>query len=110
MASIPLKDSYLVEMIRGAVLWSIWLARNKLCFQGVTTNPRAIGSQIIAFTNFWCKCRNDGSLFKLSLILPSDILKISVQTADLMVQGDIAGMDMASSGLLHLCGTDLSED
>lgn len=31
-ACIPLKDSISIEMIRGAILWSMWL-ENKICFQ-----------------------------------------------------------------------------
>lgn len=31
---IPLKDANLVELIRGAVIWNIWLERNQIIFQG----------------------------------------------------------------------------
>lgn len=30
---IPLKDANLVELARGAVIWNIWLERNRIIFQ-----------------------------------------------------------------------------
>ena len=33
-SAIPLKDRLLVEMIRGAVIWTVWLERNKVCLKG----------------------------------------------------------------------------
>ena len=88
-ASIPLKDRLLIEMVRGAVLWTVWLARNKLCFQGVFSNPRSIGAQILSLLNFWVTSRNDGSKLKLSLIIPSDISNLPVHLDGLMVQADL---------------------
>ena len=32
---IPLKDILLVELIRGVVLWNIWLEMNRIIFKGV---------------------------------------------------------------------------
>jgi hypothetical protein len=32
-AMIPYKNIQLIEMIRGAVLWTIWLEMSRLCFQ-----------------------------------------------------------------------------
>lgn len=43
---IPLKDRCMVELIRGAVLWSVWLARNKMCFQGVALALFWLGMKI----------------------------------------------------------------
>jgi zinc-binding in reverse transcriptase len=37
-ASIPVKHAQLVEMIRGAVMWTIWLERNNVCFNTVAPN------------------------------------------------------------------------
>jgi hypothetical protein len=31
---IPLKDKVLVELVRSAICWVIWLERNKVLFQG----------------------------------------------------------------------------
>ena len=70
-ASIPLKDKPLVELVRGVVLWCIWLERNKLCFQqSHMTTFKALGSKIIALATFWCKTLNNGLLLNLSLIMP----------------------------------------
>jgi zinc-binding in reverse transcriptase len=30
--SIPLKNQYVVELVRGVILWNVWLERNRLCF------------------------------------------------------------------------------
>jgi hypothetical protein len=54
-SSIPLKDTVIVEMVRGAILWVIWLERNKLCFTNEKyRNIKAVGLQIISLTSFWC--------------------------------------------------------
>lgn len=85
-AYIFLKDNLLLELLRGADLWSVWLARNKLCFQGVV-NPRSLGAQIASLAIFWVTSMKNGSKLKLSLILPSDVLNIRVQIDGLMVYG-----------------------
>ena len=81
-----MKDALLVELVRGAVLWTVWLVRNKLCFQGVRTTPRNVGLQILSLTNFWVNSRNDGSKLKLSLILPSDVSILPITFDGLMIQ------------------------
>lgn len=44
-----LKNGLLVKLVRGDVLCSVWLARNRLCFQEVqSTNPRSIRAQILS--------------------------------------------------------------
>jgi hypothetical protein len=54
-SSIPLKDTVIVEMVRGAILWVIWLERNKLCFTNEKyRNIKVVGLQIISLTSFWC--------------------------------------------------------
>ena len=87
-ASIPLKDRPLVELVRGAVLWCIWLARNKLCFQHTNIPTlQAVGSRIISLSTFWCQSLNDGSFQHLPLILPmntnglpcQDLIQVGVQ-------------------------------
>jgi hypothetical protein len=55
-ALIPYKNITLVEMIRGAVLWTIWLERNILCFQnGSPKSVTSIGIQILSLVFFWCQ-------------------------------------------------------
>jgi hypothetical protein len=46
-ALLPYKNIQLVKMIRGALLWTIWLKRNRLCFHtGSPKSIRTIGVQI----------------------------------------------------------------
>ena len=77
-AYIPLKDTLLVEMIRAATLWTIWLARNRLCFHDVSVpSLTSIGTSIISLTSYWCKVRQDNSFFKLTLIMPMDVSSLA---------------------------------
>ena len=77
-AWIPLKDRFLVELIRAATIWIVWLARNKVCFNNtVIPTLASLGSQIISLTTFWCKINSDDSFFKLTLVLPMDTLFLS---------------------------------
>lgn len=53
---IPLKDSNLVELIRGVVLWYLWLERNIIIFRTCQgRNIKGIGAQILCTAHFWCK-------------------------------------------------------
>lgn len=53
---IPLKDRVLIELHRGAIMWTIWLERNRLIFKGATCkNSAMMGAQIIAMASFWCQ-------------------------------------------------------
>jgi hypothetical protein len=70
-SSIPIKDTVNVEMVRRAILWVIWLERNKLCFtNGKCKNIKVVGLQIISLTFFWCTHMRKGNLLKPSLVLP----------------------------------------
>ena len=106
-AYIPLKDKKLLELIRGAVLWTVWIERNNMCFQN--KNPRivqGIASSIVALASFWCQSKQNDSYFKLSLILPFDttdlaqveIIEVSSSTeiqerASSMESSPIPGID-----------------
>src|SRR5664279_1582390 len=82
---IPLKDSLLVELVRAATLWLVWLTRNRICFQHVPVpNVSSVGSAIIALTSYWCKARLNDSYFKLTLILPMDTTYLN-QAGPLMI-------------------------
>lgn len=70
---IPMKDDNLVMMIIGAVLWTVWLERNRLIFKGgVAKGPHTLGTQIIAFVKFWCSLQKYEAIEKLIYILPPD--------------------------------------
>lgn len=74
----PLKDSLLIELIRAATIWIIWLTRNKLCFNNATVPTlTALGLHIISLTTYWCKSNADDSYLKLTLILPMDVTPLS---------------------------------
>ena len=71
---IPLKDKLLVELVRAATLWTIWLVRNRVCFDQITIpSLSSVGTNIISLASYWCKVRNDETFFKLTLILPMDV-------------------------------------
>ena len=74
-ASIPLKDRLLVELLRGAILWIVWLERNRVIFNDNTTpiSAKSVGFKIISLATFWCKSSSDNSYLKLSLMLPCDV-------------------------------------
>lgn len=71
--SLPFKNRLLVEVIRGAVLWTILLERNpSMFFKG--TNAKTLGSKIISLTSFWVSNKNSsGSNLSLSIILSFDV-------------------------------------
>jgi hypothetical protein len=71
---IPLKDRYVIEFIRCAVLWVVWLERNKLCFTNQKRQTVAmLGSHILSLAKHWCTCKGKVDLLKLSLVLPQDV-------------------------------------
>ena len=73
-AYIPLEDRQLIELVRGTVIWVLWLERNNLCFNKYKPKPiRSLAAQIISLASFWYKSKMDDSFFKLTLILPFDI-------------------------------------
>ena len=73
-ASIPLKDRLMVELVRGAVLWTIWLERNKLCFDTKAIPPlRVLGAKIIALATFWCKTLSHNTFLIISMWAPPSL-------------------------------------
>lgn len=51
--SIPFKDQLLMELVKGAVIWSIWLKRNKIIFKDANLLPfQTIGTKILSMTFF----------------------------------------------------------
>ena len=103
-AYIPLKDRPLVELIKGVVLWVIWLERNRLCFN-TNSNCKSIisiAAQIVSLATFWCKSRGDDLYLKLTLILPCDVKEI------MPVLGTVEAQDTLD--LVPRSGTDSDED
>lgn len=114
-AWIPLKDRFLIELIRAATLWVVWLARNKTCFNNTAIPSLAtLGSQIISLTSFWCKSNLDESFFKLSLILPMDLNNLPQADVIILSETDTSmeessSWDSEEDPCLGLVGSDLSE-
>lgn len=87
-AWIPLKDRFLIELIRAATIWVVWLARNRVCFNNLAIPYVAsLGSQIISLATIWCKFNSDESFFKLTLILPMDINNLSQAGSIIILSG-----------------------
>lgn len=83
--SIPLKDKCLVELVRGTILWIVWLERNKICFQNTSIpSVQTVGAKIIFLTIFWCKSLGDNQLLKLSLLMAFDVGDLPCQ--DLVIR------------------------
>jgi hypothetical protein len=80
-----LKNQYVVELIRGAVLWIVWLERNRLCFanKGKPKHVTVTGMQIISLARYWCGIKGKTNLLHLSIILPQDVEVLSLQVQDL---------------------------
>jgi hypothetical protein len=68
---IPFKDRLLIELIRSAVIWVLWIERNEIIFKSKKhAQVRTLGLKIISLFKFWCTVRNAFQLLKLSLVLP----------------------------------------
>lgn len=88
---IPLKDRYIVELIRGAVMCIVWLKRNKLCFTDHKCRTlRSIGMQILSLITFWCKNNTKGNVLNLITIMPQDIEQIPLQVELRREEEDLA--------------------
>lgn len=100
-------------MIRASTLWTLWLTRNKICFNN-TFIPSivSVASAIITLASYWCKARSDDSFFKLTLLLPFDVAPL-YQTDTIIVLSDSKTLDWGNSrGLdpaLELEGSDLED-
>lgn len=71
---IPLKDANLEEIIRGSVLWSLWLDRNRIVFKdGRIQDIKFLGSKILSVAYFWASQQKSDLSSQLNLILPCDV-------------------------------------
>jgi zinc-binding in reverse transcriptase len=70
-AQIPYKDDKLIELIRRACLWIIWLERNILTFKGgIIKSIRHLGGSVITLAKHWCLIKGKKYQDKLHNILP----------------------------------------
>jgi hypothetical protein len=88
----------LIELIRGAVLWVIWLERNIICLQERNCRSiQSIGMRIIGLASSWCKSRNANMFLKLNLVFPQDEKSLHLQDSPLMM--DLVAMaEMVNHG------------
>jgi hypothetical protein len=69
-----------VELVRGTVLWIMWLERNKLCFTDKDAcSVSVLGRKIISLATYWCSQKGKVDLFKLSLVLPQEVGALLMQ-------------------------------
>jgi hypothetical protein len=80
-ACIPLKDQFLVELIRGVVCWCLWLVRKNISFK----QSRKSTYQAISLAYFWCKARHESCFLKLSIMLPLEVQGLSCQAEVLAI-------------------------
>lgn len=75
---IPMKDYNIVEITRGAVLWNIWLERNRIIFRrGTIRSVQSLGVQIVAIAQFWCQHQRYDANSNLQFMLPFDTKGLS---------------------------------
>jgi hypothetical protein len=94
---IPLKNNFVVEMIRGVILWTVWLERNKLCF----TDKKAcsisvLGNKIISLAQYWCSKKGKVNLLQLSLVMPQEVGDLCMQVQEVPMwtkEGDTLAED-----------------
>jgi hypothetical protein len=76
-AFIHLKRAQLLKLIRGAVLWTIWLERNCNCFHSITPKTvQAFDIKFLSLVQFWCTHLGDSLLHDIKLILPQDVQRL----------------------------------
>jgi hypothetical protein len=107
-AAIPLKDKPIIELIRGVVLWSIWIERNRLCFQnGCISTLKSFGAKIISLASFWCKSLNNNSYLKLSLLMPLNVDLLPHQVGEMGAKG--VETDIREAHSQNMCVPDFLE-
>jgi hypothetical protein len=96
-----------MEMIRGAVLWTIWLEINCLCFyNGTLKLLRSTGLQILTLVSFWCQHATASQITNLPLTVPLEVqsLPLQVNTQVLAVMGPLVQLED------HLFGNETDSD
>ena len=69
-----MKDANIIMIIIGAVLWTLWLERNRVIFTGgIAKQASSLRAQILAICRFWCSNQKYNALDKLTYVLPHDV-------------------------------------
>lgn len=103
-AGIPPKDSRVVEAVRGAILWVVWLERNNITFRNKTCRSfKSLGTQIIKLVSLWCEHHKKNLFLKLSLVMPLDVNELPSQLGlvDIM-QEDRGYLFQAKNNTLYM--------
>ena len=100
---IPLKEPDLIEIIRGSVLWTIWLDRNRIIFkEGKVQDVQILGAKILTMARFWALNQKTDLTGDLNLILPCDLKDLSgctmvISMGDTQVSTPMLGVEINSS-------------
>lgn len=100
-AIIPLKDKPLLKLVRGSILWVVWLERNRTCFNNTTCRSiQSVAIKIISLATFWCKSRAGNLFLQTILILCFDLKDVVQVIGTVGKEEDLATMseDVASDG------------
>ena len=98
---IPLKDPKLIEIIRGAVLWTLWNDRNRIIFQnGQVHDIKVLGSKIISVACFWALNQKQDLTSQLNIIFPCHLKNL--------IRITIVSFVEASPGSIRMLGTAIS--
>ena len=82
----------MVELVRGSILWTLWLERNKLCFQNRSIpSVQSVGAKIVSLATLWCNSLGTNNLFKLSFLMSLDVVDLSRQNLVTMDIGEDLG-------------------
>ena len=97
-------------MLRGAILWNVWLERNRVIFNDNTTpiSAKSLGFKIISLATFWCKSSSDNSYLKLSLMLPCDVKDLPDQILE--EEEESTQALGASNPPDHMSGDEMSDE
>ena len=101
---IPLKDPNIIEIIRGSVLWSLWLDRNIIIFQGGQVQAvHVLGSKILTIARFWALNQKIDLSCKLNLIFPCDLKELIGSTVTISMGAPrgstpMLGIESSSNG------------
>lgn len=92
---VPLKNKSVLEAVRGAVMWVVWLERNRICLEnGKVRSLKSLGLHMINLASFWCKNKGKTNILKLSLVLPQDVVDLPLQGLGVEKEAEVPSLDM----------------
>lgn len=80
---LVLPDSHLCEILRGALLWTIWNERNRIIFRGGDCKSiRQLGYSRNSLAKHWFQIKGNEYQAQLHYILPPDVQSLPVQVLE----------------------------